>query len=95
MTKARNAYFNAMRRRKRRARAELARKVDSGEMSIHHLVNLSKRDPRHQARFVPDLHKVLGFWEGLISHHDPLSENDLWDYLGEACDFLSFFLSSR
>jgi hypothetical protein len=83
MTQARNAYFNAMRRRKRKARAELAQKVDSGEMSIHHLVNPSKKDPRHQARFVPDVDKVLDFWDGLFSHPDPLREDDLWDsYLG-------------
>ena len=82
MTKARNRYFNTMRRRKRRARAELARKVDAGEMSIHHLVNASKKDPRHQERLVPDLQKMLDFWAGLFSHTDPLNEDDIWDYLG-------------
>lgn len=81
MTRARNRYFNAMRRRKRRARAELARKVDAGEMSIHHLVNPSKKDPKHQERLVPDLQKMLAFWTGLFSHTDPLDQDDIWDYL--------------
>jgi hypothetical protein len=85
MTRARNRYFSAMRRRKRRARAELARKVDTGEISIHHLVNASKKDPRHQERLVPDLEKMLAFWTGLFSHPDPLDQDDIWDYLsGEA-----------
>lgn len=77
MPLTRKAYQRAMRKRKRQARAEMARNVALRHDSIYRLVS-SKTGPGFQSQFAPNLQDVYKFWGKQFGHDDPLTD-DWWD----------------
>lgn len=77
MQAAHTAYRRAVRKRKRAAVAELASRVDLGIASIHRLTGQIKKDPRHQARILPNLDLIKEFWTHQYSDADGLSPDEM------------------
>lgn len=78
---AHTAYQRAMRKRRRQAKSELARKVAFCHSSIYRLT-APKKGRRGQNKCIPNLEALLDFWTDQFDHEDPLTE-DWWKSMTE------------
>jgi hypothetical protein len=75
MKEAHQTFRKTIRRWKRHADVDIARRVEERYTSIYRLVP-PKKGPGHQRRLAPDTDKVLDFWRKFFDHPQPLTEED-------------------